>query len=92
MSGVKYLVDIKDIDKFEHQNNISVNVYGYGHKKVSLLSFTTIGIARHHVNLLYSTASETSHYVLVTDLSRLMPRQNNNHKDKKYLVQYYLHD
>ena len=28
MSGVKYPVDIKDIDKFEHQNNISVNVYG----------------------------------------------------------------
>ena len=25
MSGVKYPVDIKDIDKFEHQNNISVN-------------------------------------------------------------------
>ena len=28
MSGIQYLVDIKDIGKFEHQNNISVNVYG----------------------------------------------------------------
>ena len=27
MSGIKYPVDIKDIGKFEHQNNISVNVY-----------------------------------------------------------------
>ena len=33
MSGIQYPVDIKDIDKFEHQNNISVNVYGYRDKK-----------------------------------------------------------
>ena len=26
MSGIKYPVDIKDIGKFEHQNNITVNV------------------------------------------------------------------
>ena len=28
MSGIQYPVHIKDIGKFEHQNNISVNVYG----------------------------------------------------------------
>ena len=28
MPGVQYPKDIKDIGKFEHQNNISVNVYG----------------------------------------------------------------
>ena len=28
MSGIKYHVDIKDITKFWHQNNISVNVHG----------------------------------------------------------------
>ena len=33
MSGIQYPVDIKDIGKFEHQNNISVNVYGYEDKK-----------------------------------------------------------
>ena len=33
MSGVHYPVDIKDIDKFEHQNNISVNIYGCEDKK-----------------------------------------------------------
>ena len=85
-------VDIKDIDKFEHQNNVSVNVYGYEDKKIFPLSITTIGIARHRVNLLYITASETSHYVLLKDLSRLISRQNNNHNDKKYFLQYHLHD
>ena len=33
MSGIQYPMDIKDIGKFEHQNNISVNAYGYEDKK-----------------------------------------------------------
>ena len=32
MPGVQYPKDIKDIGKFEHQNNISVNVYGWEEK------------------------------------------------------------
>ena len=27
MSGIQYPVDMKDIGTFEHQNNISVNIY-----------------------------------------------------------------
>ena len=49
MLGIQYHVDIKDISKFEHQNNISVNVYGYEDKK---------SVARHHVNFFYITAGE----------------------------------
>ena len=33
MSGIQYPVDIKDIGKFQQENNISVNVYGYKDKK-----------------------------------------------------------
>ena len=66
MSGIQYPVDIKDIGKFEHQNNISVNVYGYEDKKIFTLCITTMNAARHHVNLLYITADEPSHYVLAT--------------------------
>ena len=61
--GVKHLVDMKDIDKFEQQNNISVNVYWFEDKKVFSLRITTAGIAKNCVNLLYITAGETSHYV-----------------------------
>ena len=39
-------------------------------------------IARHCMNLLYITAGETSHYVLLKDLSRLILQQNNNQNDK----------
>ena len=56
ISGIKYPVDIKDISKFEHQNNISISVYGYEDKKIFPLHISTMTAARHHVNLLYITA------------------------------------
>ena len=65
MSGIQYPAEIKDIGKFEHQNNISVNVYGY-----FPLRITTVTVARDHLNLLYIIAGEKSHYVLVKDVSR----------------------
>ena len=33
MSGIQYALDIKSIGNFEHQNNISANVYGCEDKK-----------------------------------------------------------
>ena len=33
MSEIQYPVGIKDTGRFEHQNNINVNVYGYEDKK-----------------------------------------------------------
>ena len=52
-------------------------------KKMFPLRMTTVTIARDHVNLIYITAGETSHYVLVKDFSRLVSRQYNNKNDKK---------
>ena len=45
MSGIQYPTDIKDIGKFEHQNNISVNVHGYEDKKIFPLHITTMTVA-----------------------------------------------
>ena len=91
LSGIKYPIDINDIGKFEHQNNINIIVFGYEDKKIFSLRITTMTIARHHVDSLYFTADETSHYVLVKDLSRLASSQYNNHNGKHYFCQYWLH-
>ena len=56
-------------------------------KKIFLLCITIMTTARHNLNLLYVTADETSHYVLV----KVLNRQYNNYKAKKYFCQYYLH-
>ena len=58
MSGIQNTADIKIIGKFEHQNNIDVNAYGYNDKKFFPLRVTTMTSARHHVNLLYITADK----------------------------------
>ena len=83
MSGIQYPVGVKDIEKFEYQNNISVNVYGYKDKKIFPLRITTMTAASHCVNLLYISAGETLHYILVKDLSRLVLRQYNNDSNKR---------
>ena len=55
------------------------------------LPITTVTAASHHVNLLYITAGEISHYILMKDFSRLVLRQYNNDNDKRYLYQYWFH-
>ena len=86
MSEIQYPVVIKNIGKFEYQS-----VYGYEDKKIFPLRIINITIARDHVNLLYITAGEKSHYVLVKDLSRLVLIQYNNHNSKHYFCQSCLH-
>ena len=91
-SGIQYPVDIKDIGEFEHQNNISVNVYGCEDKNIFSLRITITNTGIHHENLLYITVGKTSHYVLVKDLGRLLLRQYNNDNSKRCFCQYCLHD
>ena len=52
-------------------------------KKSVTLCITNMAVAGHGVNLLHIISGETSHYVLVKDLSRLVSRQYNNHNNKK---------
>ena len=92
MSRIKYPIDLRHIGKFEHQSNVCVNVYMSENKKILLLRITNMAVARHRVNLLYITAGETSHYILMKDLSRLVLRQYSNHGNKKYFCQYCLND
>ena len=46
MSGIKYPAVIKNIGKFGHQNNISVNVYGYENKKIRHIMYYQHGRCR----------------------------------------------
>ena len=91
MSGIQYPVVIKDIGKFEHQNNITVNVYGYEDKEIFQWRIISVTIARDYVNLLYITAGEKSQYELVKDLRRLVSSQYNNHNSKHHLEFAWLH-
>ena len=60
MSRIEYPEEIHDISKFEHQNNISIIVYGYKDKKIFPLRINSMNTARHYVSLLYITTDEHS--------------------------------
>ena len=61
MSGIQYPIDINDINKLNTKTILVLMFMGKKIKKTFSLSITTITAARHHVNLLYITAGETSH-------------------------------
>ena len=92
MSNISYPVKVSDINKFETMNNISVNVFGLDDElKVFPVRISSLENVRHRVDLLYFAEEETSHYVLIKNLSRLVSAQLNNSGHQKYICKYCLH-
>lgn len=73
-SGIPFPVKLSDIDKFERQNNISVNVYEVVSKNVVIGRISKNKLEK-HVNLLI----HDKHYVWVKSLSRLINSENGTH-------------
>ena len=89
MTGIAFPVTTGDIGRFEAQNAVSVNVFGYEDAVVYPLRLTELR-DRPHVNLLLLTDGEKRHYVLVKNLSRLIaPR--SGHKTASFPCVYCLH-
>lgn len=89
MSGIEYPVQLSKLDLFEKQNpSISVNVFGFEKE------FFPLRIARlereTHINLLYMSDENTSHYCLITNLSRLFSK-STKHKGKAFYCNLCLH-
>ena len=79
---IKFPTKVKDIHKFEKQNNINVNVFSYDDetKKVYTLRLSKTN-NEVHVNLfLYD-----EHYSVVKDISRLISSQLSKKEHKKYI-------
>lgn len=93
LNGITFPFKLKDISKLETLNNISINVYGLEfsreeqkHTVVGPLHYTKCKKSS-HINLLYISGpnSETAgHFVLITNLSRLVSSQISSHKHKKF--------
>ena len=90
MKNISYPVQIRDIEKFEKQNNISVNVFGYENDKVFPMYMTKIANGRKEVELLYIENDVTSHYCWIKNFSRLM-RSQTNFSTKRFYCHRCLH-
>ncbi|XP_071056904.1 uncharacterized protein [Onthophagus taurus] len=92
---VTFPVPIRDIPKFEEENNISINVYGInswynGEKMVD--DIVTVCICKQkrerHVNLLVvSDNFGNNHYCWIKNLSRLINTQSSTHEHQRYICE-----
>ncbi|XP_071055897.1 uncharacterized protein [Onthophagus taurus] len=92
---VTFPAPIRDIPKFEEENNISINVYGInswynGEKMVD--DIVTVCICKQkrerHVNLLVvSDNFGNNHYCWIKNLSRLINAQSSTHEHQRYICE-----
>ena len=91
MSGIIYPVTLSQISKVENQNEeISINVFTYEDKTIVPLRITKHRNRLHHVNVLWLSNEENSHYCLITDLNRFLSR-TKTHRSQMYFCSYCLH-
>ena len=88
--GIEFPVKLQDITKFETQNQISVNVFGYDPEHWIYPLRITKAEHQKHVDLLYIVDKENSHYCLIKSFNGLMHRHSKNRK-KKFFCKHCLH-
>ena len=80
-TGIEFPVSLKQIDKFENQNNYAINVFGYERVVYPL----RISKKKEQViNLLLIANEETNHFCWIKNMSRLLSSVINNHQHKRY--------
>ncbi|XP_076638285.1 uncharacterized protein LOC143350581 [Colletes latitarsis] len=84
IQDIEFPMTLNQIKKFEHINNISINVYTIENKKVLPIRVTDKKMER-HVNLLYlEGANDVGHFTWIKNLSRLVCTQLSKHNGRKY--------
>ena len=86
MDGIRYPVNFRAIDRFEHLNpNISISVLGYNkEERVYPLRISKCTKRKHDIVLLLIKDGEKSHYCLVKNISALLSSQINSNDHKRY--------
>lgn len=72
MNGIEYPVTLAKMEKFEKQNSISVNVFGFEADEVFPLYLTKLENGYKEVDLLYFTQNDKTHYCWIKHLDRFL--------------------
>jgi hypothetical protein len=89
LEGIDFPVKMTDIPKFEKQNKIEINIFGYGKGGVFPIHTTKQRYDK-HVDLQTISDGKKSHYCWIKDLSRLLGDQHSNTRRYHYCP-YCLH-
>ncbi len=83
--GMQFPVAMKDICRFERLNNIGINIFKTTSAgKIFPTKRTSIARDNTTVNLLEIRNTITTHFILISDLSRLVHSQLTKHRNKIY--------
>ena len=85
LDNIEFPMPLMDVPKFEKQNNIGINVFGFEKNKILPLYLSKIKTQK-IIPLLLLTDGLTSHYCLITNFHAFMARQfgKRNHNRYKY--------
>ena len=67
LKDIDFPVTIKQIPLIEKRNNININVFGYGEKRIFPI-YVSDAEYTDHMELLYIESGEKQHYVYIKDL------------------------
>ena len=86
--GIAFPVTQKQYNKIETQNNIRINVFGYGKGQPFPIHISKEEF-ENQMNLLLITKNETKHYVFIKDFNSSMYNQSK-HKERKHFCMHCL--
>lgn len=72
MKGIEYPMSLMKMEKFEKQNEISVNVFGFEDGEIFPLFLTKLENGYKEVDLLYLSNEEKSHFCWIKDLDHFL--------------------
>lgn len=86
-TNINLPMEFSNISKFETQNNLSINVFGLNQSNTKIIGplHHTRERKERHINLLYYEYRCNTHFVWISDLSRLVGNQLSRHKEKKHI-------
>jgi len=84
MLDIEYPFPICKVSKFEKQNNISVNGFGYEDKEIFPMHVTKLRETDHHVDLLYLKDGNKADYCLIINLNGFLSRTKTQDNETQF--------
>lgn len=92
-SGLSFPLALNKITRFEKKNqSISINVFGIDAKGKNIIGplYKTEELKANHINLIYLNNENSSHYVLINNLSRLVRSQISSYEHRMFICDFCL--
>lgn len=84
MTGISYPLQIAQINNFEEQNDVSVNVIGFDDGDFFPIYVSKHNDKTHEVDLLYITEKNNVHHCYIKNLNKLLSRTKTNGHQHKF--------